>query len=244
MVNRKVLLVVKDIQDVSAQIDALLHFFSMDDKLVLAVYQENGVSDWPFKMYDLGWPLLKEPNLAKKLQQSGALKRRSRAKWMESSSFLDLTVIHRSLFNDFANQAEVATILETIHCPIFLMDENQERFDEIFFSYNGTGPSFDSIKHFTYLFHPHFNKSMLNLVVKVNDKALNLENCVYDYLRLHKRHFAISRFFEEDYDQGIEKLLDTSSSPLVVCGGDRHHNIHQFTHYSDHRSQPSSMFLL
>jgi len=244
MVNRKVLLVVKDIEDVSAQINALLNFFSTDDKLVLAVYQDKIQSDWPFKMYDLGWPLLKETNLAKKLQQSGALKKRSRAKWMESSSFLDLAVIHRSLFQDFSNQSEVRIILETIYCPIFLMDEHQKRFDEIYFSYNGTGSSFESIKHFTYLFHPHFDKSLLNLVVKVNDKALNLENCVYDYLRLHKRHFAISRYFDEDYDQGIESLLDESSSPIVVCGGERHHNIDQFTHYSDHRSQPSSMFLL
>jgi len=243
-VNRKVLLLVKDVEDVSVQIDALLHFFTVQDKLILAVYQENTDSDWPFKMYDLGWQILKESNLAKKLHQSGALKKRAKAKWMESSTFIDLTVIHRSLFNTFAKQPEIATILETIHCPIFLMDEHQTRFDEIFFSYNGTGTSFDSIKHFTYLFHPHFDKSLLNLVVKVSDKALNLENCVYDYLRLHKRHFAISRFFEEDYDQGLETLLDGSSSPLLVCGGDRHHNIDQFTHYSDHRSQPSSMFLL
>jgi len=244
MVNRKVLLVVKDVEDVSDQIDALLHFFSTDDKLILAVYQENTESDWPFKMYDLGWPLLKEPNLAKKLHQSCALKKRSRAKWIESSSFIDLAVIHRSLFQDFAKQSEVRTILEIILCPIFLMDEHQTRFDEIYFSYNGTGSSFDKIKQLTYLFHPHFDKSLLNLVVKVSDKALNLENCVYDYLRLHKRHFAISRYFDEDYDQGIESLLDESSSPLVVCSGERHQNIDQFTHYSDDRSQPSSMFLL
>lgn len=242
--NRKVLLLVKDIEDASAQIDALLHFFTVDDKLILAVYQEDAETEWPFKMYDLGWPLLKEVNLSKKLLSSASLKKRSKAKWMESSTFLDLTVIHRSLFHNFTQHAAIAEILEKIHCPIFLMDEHQTRFDEIFFSYNGTGSSFDSIKHFTYLFHPHFKNSLLNLVVKVSDKALNLENCVYDYLRLHKRHFAISRFFEEDYDQGIESLLDTSSSPLVVCGGERHLHINQFTHYSDHRTQPSSMFLL
>lgn len=236
---------VKDVEDVSEQIRSLLHFFSVRDKLVLALYQADSTeTEWPFKYYDLGWALLQEPNLSKKLFLSSALKRRSAAKWMESSSFLDLLVVHRTLFDEFVEIPRVAKIVEEVHCPIFLMDEHQKSFDEIYLSYNGTGPSFDSIKHFTYLFHPHFENSTLNLIVKVNDKALNLENCVYDYLRLHKRHFAISRFFEEDFDKGIEKLLDESSNPLLVCGGDRHKNLDQFTHYSDHRERPSSMFLL
>lgn len=242
--NKKVLLLVKDVEKLSEQIEALLHFFSIHDKIILAQYQEEDDSDWPFKMYDLGWPVLKEGNLVKKLQHSGALKKRSSVKWMESSSFLDMVVIHRNLYLDFKDKTFFATILEGIHCPIFLMDEHQTRFDEIILSYNGTGASFDSIKHFTYLFHNHFRDSLLNLVIKVNDKALNLENCVYDYLRLHKRHFAISRFFEEDYDHGVEDLIDASTSPLVVCGGERLNNLEQFLTYAGHRKQPSSMFLL
>ncbi|MBI1222227.1 MAG: hypothetical protein GC180_06440 [Bacteroidetes bacterium] len=242
--NKKVLLLVKDLNKLNEQIDALLHFFSVHDKLILAVFQEDSEGDWPFRMYDLGWPVLQEENLIRKLQHSGSLKKRSRAKWMESSSFLDMVVIHKNLLDAFRGQEEFENILEEIHCPIFLMDENQTQFDEIFFSYNGTGASFNSIKHFTYLFHPHFNNSLLNLVVKVNDKALNLENCVYGYIRLHKRHFAISRLFEEDYDSGIERLLDQSHNPLVICGGERKANLHQFLHYSDHRLEPSSMFLV
>lgn len=243
--NRKVLLLIKDVEDVREQIQSLLHFFTVRDKLVLALYQpESTEAGWPFKFFDLGWSTLQEPNLSKKLLFSGALKRRSEAKWLESSAFLDLLVVHRTLYDEFVQMPHVSRILEEVNCPIFLMDDHQERFDEIYLSYNGTAPSFDSIKHFTYLFHPHFENSALNLVVKVNDKALNLENCVYDYLRLHKRHFAISRFFEEDFDEGIEKLLDESSSPLLICGGDRHKNLDQFTHYSEHRERPSSLFLL
>ncbi|MDX5320463.1 MAG: hypothetical protein LPK45_05165 [Bacteroidota bacterium] len=242
--NRKVLLLVREVDKLNAQIEALLHFFSIKDKVVLAVYQPEDESDWPFRVYDLGWPVLKEPGLAKKLSGTPSLKKRPKSKWMESSTFLDLVVVHRSLYDSLKENSLISDILEHIHCPIFLMDEHQMRFDEIFLSYNGTGASFDSIKHFTYLFHPHFDDSSLNLLVKVNDKALNLENCVYDYLRLHKRHFAISRYFEEDYDKSVENLLDSSSSPLVVVGGDRHHNLALFSDYSSHRDHPSSMFVL
>lgn len=234
----------KDDEDVNKQIQSLLHFFSVQDKLVLALYQAGTESEWPFKLYDLGWSVLKEIQLTKKLSSSGSLKKRSIEKWMESSLFIDLLVVHRSLYIELAEVPSIAKQLESVSCPIFLMDDEQKNFNEIYFSYNGTGASFNSIKHFTYLFHKHFANSALNLLVRVNDKALNMENCVYDYLRLHKRHFSISRLFDEDYDACVEKLLDESSSPLVVCGGDRHKNLTQFMLYASLRERPSSLFLL
>ncbi len=243
-VNRKVLMLVRDPEALSAQLQAVLRFFSQNDKVLLAVWREDSQSGWPFRMYDLGWNLLQDANLWKRLSDIPAMKRRPVEKWLESSAFLDLIIVHRQLFDVMNRDEQFGQFINKVSCPVFLMDENQNSFDEIFLSYNGSPASFESIKHFAYLFQDQINTARLNLIIKINETAVNLENCVYDYLRLHKRHFAISRFFEDDYDAGIEHLLEESNSPLVVVGGERRKNFDQFRHFANLHTQPSSLFIL
>lgn len=242
--NKTILLLLKDEKLIDDQIKSFLNFFTKKDKIILALNDRNNSEEWPFKFYDLGWSILNKGDIAKKLNQATALKSRSVAKWLEGSSFIDLAIVHYSIMQHEGVYNLLEPFLRQIRCPFMILDDNQQTFSDILISYNGSPESFESIKIFSYLFHDRLVDSNLSLIISVNNQALNLENCVYDYLRLNKRHFTMSRFFQDDYDAGVESIMEQCQNPLTVCGGNRLANLKQFLNYRNNRKDPASLFIL
>ncbi|TNE81224.1 MAG: DUF4350 domain-containing protein [Bacteroidetes bacterium] len=248
--NNKILLISPSAELAHEQISHLREFVDQGDKLLLGIGEESwqqmdSLSMYlPFKIYALSWTALNSPNLPQILQRANHLRKKSAQVLLKETSFLDFIFLPRHALKEALANPFIKTVLEEVRCPVLLFDEKQEEFKELFLSYNGEEISFQSIKYFTYLFQERYEESNLHLVLRVNENSLDSENCVYDYLHARKKNFAISRFFSEDYDDGIEQMLSKSESALLVCGGDRIKNLEKFLLFSEQQKQAISLFLL
>lgn len=219
------------------------------DRLLLGVgsFEENGADDQkfiPINIYDVNRDIISQQDPNSGLMKSGHLRKKTALQWVHDSIYLDLLILDKCVLHYITQHHRLFDYLNELKCPVMILDPDQDDFSEVQLIFNGTDRSFEAIKAFTYLFNECYDEAKLNLLVKVGNEAMEHEMCVYEYLRNHKKHFSVTRLFNEDFKQGVENILDLSMSPLMVCGGERKLNVSQFIQYSLKRTAPLSMFLL
>ncbi len=249
MKAKKILLLTATSAEIPDRLEAMREFIHPEDHILLGI--GDHLMEWqienpflPVRVFDVNLKKLQGQELVNALNRNGHKKKRLASQLVYDSLFLDILILTKDLLRTIRENRNLFDFLIQVHCPIMIIDETQRDFNEVFLSFNGSEDSFRSIKFFTYLYEDLYRDTRIHLLVKVSDTAMDHENCVYEYLKVRKRNFGISRFFREDYDPEVENMLNQSRSPLVVCGGERLANLNQFLNYSTSRVQPSSLFIL
>jgi len=162
----------------------------------------------------------------------------------DDTRFLDLMVVSRNYLNEnnLPQESHVGMLCD-VKCSLLVLDPLQYVFNKLIINYNGTDASFNAIQKFSYIFEAQYQDANVHLAMHINDNALDAENCVYSYLRTHKKNIAIHRFFEDEYNYSLEQLLSDEHGAMLISGSERCNTIHQFIDFAKKSNDHCSLFI-